>query len=66
MSTSDKTVKKTIKKVTVLNKELFENAGMQEKLAQALEKLKKGWLIRTLLLAFVTRNTFFQRNRNRL
>lgn len=42
MSSGEKTVKKTIKKVTVLNKELFENAGMQEKLAAALEKLKKG------------------------
>lgn len=42
MSSAEKTVKKNIKKVTVLNKELFDNAGMQEKLAAALEKLKKG------------------------
>ncbi|KAL5292064.1 GTF3C2 family protein [Megaselia abdita] len=39
MSSGEKSTKKTIKKVTVLNKELFENAGIQ--LAAALEKLKK-------------------------
>lgn len=41
-TTGEKPVKKNIKKVTVLNKELFETTGMQEKLAAALEKMKKG------------------------
>lgn len=58
-SENDKIKKKTIKTVTILRKEHFDKPGVKEKLAEALEKIKKGKEIYTLLLAFVTTLIFF-------